>query len=136
MKQFLADSTYHQLYVADRELEPEAPTEWTDQDLAAHHLTLTSIAALCPESHINARVTSCGPNDPVPNFTDTPDFEVLTSIEVPSCRVGVYSWPWELEDEYELSTTHCKICFRGYALQKKDAEQDYYLVHLASEISP
>jgi hypothetical protein len=104
MKQFLADSNYHQFYVADRALEPDAPTEWTDQDVAARHLTLENIAALCPGSDIDARITSCGPNDPEPSFPDSPDFELTTHIRVPSRRVGIYGWPWELEDEYEINS--------------------------------
>ena len=63
MKQFLADSNYHQFYVADRELEPDTPTKWTDEDVEARHLTLENISALCPESDIDARITSCGPNE-------------------------------------------------------------------------
>ena len=130
MKQFLADSNYHQFYVADRELEPDAPTEWTDQDVAARHLTLENISALCPESDIDARITSCGPNDPEPAFPDSPDFELTTHIRVPSRRVGIYGWPWELEDEYEIASEDCEILFRGFAIDKKDEEADYYYVHV------
>ena len=130
MKQFLTDSNFHQFYVADREMEPEAPTAWTDDDVAARHLTLVNIAALCPESDIDARVTSCGPGDPEPDFPDQPDFEVVTSIKTPSRRVGIYGWPWELEDEYDLETDDCAIVFRGFATEQKDDGKDYYYVRV------
>jgi hypothetical protein len=130
MKQFLADSNYHQFYVADREFEPEAPTEWTDANVAARHLTMESISALCPESDIDARITSCGPNDPEPSFPDRPDFELITSIKIPSGRVGIYGWPWELEDEYDIGTLDYEIFFQGFAIDKKDDEEDYYYVRV------
>lgn len=130
MKQFLADSSYRQFYVADRKLEPDAPTDWTDEDVVARHLTLESITALCPESDIDARITSCGPNDPEPLFPDEPDFELVTQIRVPSCRVGIYGWPWELEDEYEIDSERCEVLFRGFAIDKKESEEDYYFVRV------
>jgi len=133
MKTFLADSNYHQFYIADRVLESDAPTEWTDDDVAARHLTLDTIAALCPESDIDAKITSCGPDDTEPNFPHSADFEVVTSIKVPSKRVGVYGWPWELEDEYDLASDECEIIFRGYAIDQKDQEKDYYYVHLRAK---
>lgn len=130
MKEFLADSNYHQFYVADRDLEPDAPTEWTDEDVNQHHLTEEHISALCPVADIDAKIFSCGPNEALPDFPDSMDFEVTTEIRIPSGKVGIYGWPWELEDEYDLGTTECEILFRGYATDKKDSEEDYYLVQV------
>ena len=133
MKQFIADSTYHQFYVADRILEPEAPTEWTDKDVEARHVTLENIVALSPESDLDARITSCGPGDVEPTFPDEPDFELITQIIAPSRKVGIYGWPWELEDEYEIGSEECEITFRGFALERKEEDGDYYLVKVVSK---
>ena len=131
MKEFLADSNYHQFYVADRELEPDAPTEWSDDDVNNHHLTQDHISALCPESDIDAKIFSCGKDDPIPEFPDKPDYEVRTQIKVPSKKVGIYGWPWELEDQYDLDSEICHILFRGYKTELKDEEQDYYMVYIS-----
>ena len=133
MKEFLTDSTYHQFYVADRELEQDAPTDWTDDDVSNRHLTAEHISALSPESDIDARIISCGQNDPIPEFPDKPDFEVRTQIEVPSGEVGIYGWPWELEDQYEVSPGTCHILFRGFKIDLKEDEQDYYLVYVSEK---
>ena len=130
MKTFVVDSNYHQFYVADRVAEPDAPTQWTDDDVAAHHVTLSNISALSPESDIDARITSCGPNDQVQTFPDPIDYEVRVSIECPSGSVGIYGWPWELEDEYEIGATSCDILFRAFLTNLKDDEKDYYYVHV------
>lgn len=132
MKTFIADSSYHQFYVADRELEPQAPEEWTEADVAANHLTLKHIAALCPRSHLDAKVTSCGPDDAGPDFVtnSAPDFEVRTAIELPSGKVGIYGWPWELEDEYTLGPGMCEILFQGFAISQIEEEADFYFVRV------
>ena len=130
MKEFIADSNYHQFYVADRELEPEAPEDWTNEDVARNHLTLRHITALCPRNDIDARIISCGPDDEIPDFADPHDYEVRTKIEVPSGKVGIYGWPWELEDQYDIEPGACEILFRGYATDKTEEDGDYYLVKL------
>lgn len=109
MKTFVVDSNYHQLYVADMELEPDAPTEWTEEDVDKHHLTVKNIVALCPANDIDARITSCGPDDSLPSFPDKHDFEVITEIEVPSGKVGIYGWPFEIQDQYLIPPGSCKI---------------------------
>ena len=130
MKQFVVDSNYHQFYVADLVLEPEAPVDWTDDDVAKHHLTEKHIAALCPVADIDARVISCGPDDSIPDFPDPFDFEVHTEIEVSSVEVGIFGWPWALEDHYRIQPGRCSILFRGYATERAENEEDYYLVKI------
>lgn len=131
MKQFVTDSNYHQFYVADRVLEPDAPTAWTEEHVLSHHLTEENIAALQTDNDIDARVICCGPDDPIPDFPDVADFEVRTKIHVPSKKVGIYGWPWELEDEYQIDSDMCEILFRGYAINQTDENGDYYLVKIA-----
>jgi len=130
MKTFIADSNYHQFYVADRDLEQDAPEEWTDEGVNNHHLTARHIAALSPVGDIDARIISCGPCDPIPDFPDSADFEVRTQIEVPSGKVGIYGWPWELEDHYDIPPGICDILFRGYATARTEEKADYYLVKI------
>jgi len=130
MKSFVADSNYHQFYVADLIAEPDAPDIWTEQDVAAHHVTLENISALSPESDIDARITSCGPSDDQIEFPDSIGYEVRVTIKCPSRSVGIYGWPWELEDEYEIGSTSCDILFRAFLTEFKDDEKDYYYVHV------
>jgi len=130
MKKFIINSSFHQFYIADRELEPDAPTEWTDADAANHHLTAKHIAALSPISDIEARIISCGPGDSLPEFPDPIDFEVRTEIEVPSGKLGIYGWPWELEDQYDIAPGTCEILFRAYATGQVEQGGDYYLVKI------
>ena len=131
MKQFVVDSNYHQFYVADLVLEPDAPDDWTEDDVSKHHLTRKHIAALSPIADGDARVTSCGPDDTIPEFPDAFDFEVATEIEVPSGEIGIFGWPWELEDRYRIQPGYCSILFRGYATDRAESEEDYYLVKIS-----
>lgn len=131
MKKFVVDSNYHQLYVADRILEPDAPTNWTQEHVKNHHLTELNISALQTENDLDARITGCGPEDAMPTLTDKVDFEVKTKIIVPSKKVGIYGWPWELEDQYDLKQEVCEILFRGYLTDKTETDQDYYLIKIS-----
>jgi hypothetical protein len=130
MKRFKVYSGYRQFYVADAGLEPAAPEEWTDLHCQQRHNTLQHITALCPEGDISARIISCGPDDDYPSVEHPAEFEVQTEIEVPSGRIGIYGWPWELRDEYRVEPGTYAICFRGYSLERVEAEEDYYVVHI------
>ena len=127
MKRFKIFSGYRQFYVADSGLNPPAPEVWTDT-LIKHHNTLKHIVALCPEGDISARITSCGPADLPPDLPDKMDFEIETSLEVPSGKIGIFGWPYELQDEYEVEPGVYAIYFRGYATEKTDLEEDFYVV--------
>jgi hypothetical protein len=130
MKRFKVFSGYQQFYVADAGLEPAAPEDWNDAHCQQRHNTLQHIAALCPEGDISARIISWGPDDETPPLDDPAEFEVQTQIEVPSGRIGVYGWPWELEDEYNVSPGTYMISFRGYRLDRVEAQEDYYVVQI------
>ena len=130
MKRFKISTAYRQFYVADAGLEPLAPEEWNDTHCQQRHNTLEHIAALCPEGDISARVISCGPAEEPPTLPDPVEFEVLTEIQVPSGRIGVYGWPWELKDEYQVPPGTYTIYFRGYALDRVEGEEDYYVVQI------
>lgn len=45
-------------------------------------------------------------------------------------KVGIYGWPWELEDQYDLENEICTILFRGYATDRTETNEDYYIVHI------
>jgi hypothetical protein len=116
MKRFTVYSGYSQFYVADVGLEPEAPVDWTDLHVEQRHNTLTHITALCPEGDITARIISYGPGDDLPLLDDPAEFEVVTEITVTSGQVGVYGWPWELEDVYSVEPGVYTVIFRGFRL--------------------
>ena len=129
MRRFTADFNYHQFYVADRELEPDAPTNWTDADVEAHFLTADHIVALGTEAHIDADIFSCGPEDEIPDFPDPHDFEVRVSVDFPSGKIGIYGWPWEIADQHDVAPGRHDILFRGYVINRPD-EGDYYCVKI------
>ena len=130
MKRYEVYCEYRQFYVADGRLEPEAPVDWTDVHIQQRHNTLEHITALCPVGDVTARVISCGPSDARPQIEDKVDFEVLTTIEVSSGKVGVYGYPWELMDSYDISPGQCRVRFTGYRTSEVESEDDYYLVEI------
>jgi hypothetical protein len=130
MKRFEVFSGYRQFYVADSGLNPKAPEVWTDIHVQQRHNTLKNITTLCPEGDITARIISCGPQDRIPILSDVADFEVNTSIEIETGKVGVYGWPWELQDEYVVESGTYNILFTGYATVQVEDEKDYYLVQM------
>jgi len=130
MKRFQVFSGYRQFYVADSGLSPNAPEEWKDIHVQQRHNTLKNITALCPEGDITARIISCGPQDEMPLLYDVADFEVKTAIEIETGKVGVYGWPWELQDEYVVESGTYNILFTGYATAQVEDEKDYYVVQI------
>lgn len=127
MKQFVVDSIYRQFYIADRGIEPSAPETWTEDDVRKHHVAAEHIVALSPVGDIKARIISFGPDDELPELTDAMDFEVCTQIEVPSGKIGVYGWPWELKDLYDVVPGRYEVIFRGYLTTEIEKMQDYYV---------
>ncbi len=131
MKTYNVDSTYRQLYVADRKLEPLAPEDWTDEHTRQRHYALDHIVAFCPVSDIVARITSYGPNETAVEPDDRPDFEVEAEIEIPSGQIGVYGWPWELQDSYTVGPGRVRIRFRGFRTFDAENGLDYYIIEIA-----
>jgi len=130
MNRFKVFSGYRQFYVADIDINPLAPVDWTDEHLSQRHNTLKNITALCPEGDITARIISCGPGENVPEESNAPDFEVKTCIEVLSGKIGVLGWPWELKDQYVVTPGIYDIVFKGYLTNKVEEEEDYYVVRI------
>jgi hypothetical protein len=128
MKRFTVFSAYRQFYVADAGLDADAPVEWNDAHIAQRHNTLRHIVALCPENDISARIVSCGPDDVCPQVTEPAAFEVFTEVEIVSGKIGVFGWPRELEDEYQVQPGIYSVRFSGFALEKAATEEDYYTV--------
>lgn len=130
MKRFVVDSGYRQFYVADSVLEPLAPEEWNDTHTAQRFNRLENIVALCPEGDITARIISIGPGDEFPVFENKPDFEIEVSIDVPNGKVGIYGWPWEKRNEYEVDPGNVLVRFFGYAIDRVKEEEDFYVVQV------
>lgn len=136
MKRFEVNSIYRQFYVADIYLDPDAPEEWNDVHVQQRYNTLRHITALCPEGDISARIISCGPEDNLPLFSESPDWEVITAIEIETGKIGVFGWPRELMDEYDVTPGVYEIVFRGYALNKVAVQEDYYVVKIKMKAEP
>jgi len=130
MRRFKVFSGYRQFYVADIGLNPLAPVAWTDKHLRDRHNTLKNITALCPEGDITAQIISCGLGESAPEESNESDFEVRTRIEVPSGKIGVFGWPWELQDGYKVAPGSYDIVFKGYQTHKVDAKEDFYVVRI------
>jgi hypothetical protein len=130
MRRFKVDSCYRQFYVADIDLDPRAPEDWSEEHVRQRHNTLKNITALCPEGDQTARIISCGLGEIAPEESGQPDFEVRTCIEVPSGKIGVFGWPWELQDQYVVTPGICDIIFKGYQTSKTDEQEDYYVVRI------
>lgn len=123
----IVDSTYRQFYVADGGLDPDAPEDWTDDDVKQRFNALDHIVALCPEGNGTARVLYFAPGDTY-DGPDKPCFEVNTQVSIPTGRLGVYGWPREPLEEYDVEPGAYRIRFLGFLLDAVDSEQDYYVV--------
>jgi hypothetical protein len=130
MNQFTVFSGDRQFYVADAGLESPAPEVWTEEHVALRHNTAPHITALCPAGDISARIMVSGPEEQVPEFPQSPDFEIRTLIDVPTGKIGVFGWPWELQIQYDVLPGAYTITFIGFDTGKVDAEEDFYLVQI------
>ncbi len=46
--------------------------------------------------------------------------------------MGIYGWPWELMDEYDIPAGRCLVQFAGYKTGNVDQEMDYYVVRVSA----
>ena len=132
MKEFEVYSGYRQFYVADIDLNPGAPEEWTEQNILERHLPEENLAAFVPENDISAHIFAFGPGEVISDFGPA-DFQVTTTILVPSRKVGVLGWPWELKDSYTLNEKTCHIRFSGYKTDLVGENQDFYTLEVSEE---
>ena len=130
MRRFKVFSGYQQFYVADVGLDPKAPEVWTDEHIAQRHHTQRHITALCPAGDISARIISCGLGENVPEESNKSDFEIRTHIEVLSGKIGIFGWPWELQDQYEVAPGMYDIVFKGYQTDRVEEKEDFYVVKI------
>ena len=130
MKHFSVFAGYQQFYVADAGLEPSAPEHCSDEHCQQRHNTMQHIAALCPVGNVSARILSCGPSEERPTVEHSAEFEIETQIEVPSGRIGIYGWPWDIKDEFAAEPGTYSVIFTGHALGRVDDEEDYYIVQV------
>jgi len=127
MKQHTINSIYRQFYIADANLNPMAPEDWTDEHILQRHNTLKNITALCPEGDISARIKVIGPYliEDIPNNFN---WMIGTNIEIESGEIGVYEWPYELIEKFKINNGIVTIHFYGFNIEKVDEELDYYIV--------
>lgn len=130
MTTHVVDSTYRQFYVADAGLDPDAPEDWSDTHLQQHFNALKNIVALCTKGDITARVLCCPPGK---NYDgkESPDFEARTTVTIETGRLGVFGWPRETLEEFQVEPGVYNITFRGFKLSEVDSEGDYYVVELS-----
>ncbi|MGO4812145.1 competence protein ComJ [Cupriavidus sp. 2MCAB6] len=59
MQQFTFDvfADYHQFYVQDRGINPEAPTDWTDEDVERRAKVADNVVVICPLRNMTVPVT-------------------------------------------------------------------------------
>ena len=124
-------SAYRQFYVADVELDPDAPEEWSDEDVDKRFNALEHIVALCPEGDLTARIV-CLPVGERYTTEEPPAFEVTTQVSIESGRMAVFEWPRQAIQEYAVEPGVYAIRFRGYDLDKVAEEKDYYVVEFES----
>ena len=125
------NSTYRQFYVADAGLEPLAPEEWTDKHIKQRFNSLKNIVALCTEGDITARIITLKP-DEVYKSNDKPDFVVNTHLAIETGSLGIFEWPWEKLEEFQVTNGNYNIKFSGYNLVADKEENDYYVVEISS----
>lgn len=127
MKTHTINSTYRQFYVADADLDPDAPEEWNDEHIKQRYNALQNIVALCTGGDISARVICMQPGEKYQSELQV-EFQVITEIEIESGKLAVYEWPRELMEEYSVTPGIYQIRFTGYNLSAIDSEGDIYVV--------
>jgi len=120
-------SSYRQFYVADAELDPDAPEDWSDEHVRQRFNALEHIVALCPVNDFEAQVT-CVPPGQSYTMEGSLDFEVRTRVSIPSGRLGVFGWPREPLVIYDVEPGTYGIRFRGYDTHLVDIDEDLYVV--------
>jgi hypothetical protein len=125
------NSIYKQFYVADLALNPPAPEEWTDEDVARRYNSEENIVALCPEGDVTARIVVVPPGSTYDSEALS-DFEVSAQVSIESGKLGVLEWPWELVQEFDVVPGKYQITYRGYDTHLAQTEGDYYVVEIAA----
>ena len=130
MAKHIISTPYRQFYVADAVLEPEAPEVWSNQNVEERHNTQKHIVALCPDGDITARIYVTEPGEEYLS-EESSEFQVNTEIEIPSGHMGIYGYPWELHEEFEVQPGTYTIQFKNYCLDKVETEGDYYSLEIS-----
>ena len=127
MRRRTINSIYRQFYVADAGLSPPAPEIWTDEDVAQRFNAEKHVIAFCPEGDISARIIVVPPKSRIAKQRES-DFEVSANLRIDSGKLGVFEWPWELLEEFDVTPGDYQVWFRGYDIEAAEAENDYYVV--------
>jgi hypothetical protein len=81
---------YHQFYIQDGEIFPDAPVDWTDEDVANRAKVEDNIVVVCPVRNMDVPVT-IDVVDSEPAFTaDDYDHVVRCSLELPTGCLQVH----------------------------------------------
>ncbi|MES2151882.1 MAG: hypothetical protein V4508_19050 [Pseudomonadota bacterium] len=91
-RQFAFDvfADYHQFYVQDGGIFPEAPTDWTDEDVQRRAKTIDHVVVICPVRNMTVPVVlELHDSEPAINLSDY-DHVVQCSLELPSGELQVH----------------------------------------------
>ena len=124
MRTFNICSAYRQFYVADMDIKPLAPCNWTDEDVDRRFALGPGIIALSPCNDMTPAIT-------VHWFDNMPsdykcDFIANAKLVVSGENIGIFGWPWELMDSKKVFPGTFSITFTGHDIHLAEQEKDYY----------
>lgn len=91
-RQFAFDvfADFHQFYVQDGGIFPDAPTDWTDDDIQRRVKAIEHVVVICPLRNMAVPVVlELHDSEPVVNQSDY-DHVVRCSLELPTGELQVY----------------------------------------------
>ncbi len=113
-----------QFYVADIDIDPLAPEDWTENDIQRHYAQCPGIVALSPMNDMVAKVN-------VHWFEVVPDgfkadFIAHAELKVTGKRIGIMGWPWEEVEVRDVTPGEYKLIFSGHDIDLVEDDGDYY----------
>lgn len=91
-RQFAFDvfADYHQFYVQDGGIYPDAPTDWTDEDVQRRVKTIDHVVVICPVRNMTVPVVlELYDSEPAFNLADH-DHVVLCTLDLPTGELQVH----------------------------------------------
>ena len=107
---------YHQFYVQDGGIDPDAPTEWTEEDVKRRVKEANNVVVLCPVRNSDTRV-DIEVRSGEPHFgRDAFDHLVLASLELPTGYLQVHECTGGEKLKLSVSPGWYRVLFRGAKL--------------------
>jgi len=123
---------YHQFYVQDGGVNPPAPEDWTDKDVANRVKVALNVAVICPVRDMSVPVEielhDCEPNDPREEW----DHVVYCSLALPTGHLQVHECTGDAVLDWRIRPGEYRllVLFGGLAEISDDGltGQDHYKV--------